>query len=136
MRVQLDPEDEPSVWNQDDADWLVGKYALIGITHVAADGETVTGQDQYHGRIESADSEKGIEMVCEGRWSGQKMMLPPDLAAFPPRRAWRVSAQILNRCRHRPRRARLLVDRRAGKRLTVSAIRPRLWTGAPPLARC
>ena len=21
-------------------------------------------------------------MVCEGRWSGQKMMLPPDLAAF------------------------------------------------------
>ena len=57
MRVQLDPEDDPSVWNQDDADWLVGKYALIGITHVAADGETVTGQDQYHGRIESADSE-------------------------------------------------------------------------------
>jgi hypothetical protein len=84
VRVQLDPEDDPSVWNQDDADWLVGKYALIGITHVAADGETVTGQDQYHGRIESADSEKGIEMVCEGRWSGQKMMLPPDLAAFHP----------------------------------------------------
>jgi hypothetical protein len=49
---------------------------------VAADGETVTGQDQYHGRIESADAEHGIEMACEGRWSGQKMTLPPDLAAF------------------------------------------------------
>ena len=80
--ARLELEDDPSVWNQDDADWLVGKYVLIGITHLAADGETVTGQDQYHGRIESADSEKGIEMVCAGRWLGQKMMLPPDLAAF------------------------------------------------------
>lgn len=77
-----EPEDDASIWNQDDADWLVGKYALVAIIHLAADGKTVTGHDQYHGRIESADQERGIEMACEGRWTGQKMMLPPDLAAF------------------------------------------------------
>jgi hypothetical protein len=77
-----EPGDDPAVWNEDDANWLVGKYVLVGITHVAADGHTVTGHDQYHGRIESADQEKGIEMACEGEWAGQKIMLPPDLAAF------------------------------------------------------
>ncbi len=77
-----EPGDDLTVWNEDDANWLVGKYALVGITHVAADGHTVRGQDQYHGRIESADQEKGIEMACEGEWAGQKIVLPPDLAAF------------------------------------------------------
>ncbi len=93
-------EDDFGVWNQDDADWLVGKYALIGITHMAADGETVTGQDQYHGRIESADQAKGIEMTCEGRWAGQKMTLPPDLAAFhraePGEYKLKASSDVVN----------------------------------------
>ena len=82
MRSNRPQLDDPTVWNQDDADWLVGKYALVGIVHVAADGATVTAQDQYHGRIESADQEKGFELACEGEWAGQTMTLPPDLAAF------------------------------------------------------
>lgn len=82
MRPSRHHYDDPTVWDQDDADWLVGKYALVGITHVAADGSTVTGQDQFHGRIESADQQNGFELACEGEWAGQKMTLPPDLAAF------------------------------------------------------
>jgi hypothetical protein len=77
-----EPEDDPHIWNQDEADWLIGKYALVGITQLAADGKTVKSKDQYHGTIQSADQDGGFELACEGKWAGRKMMLPPDLAAF------------------------------------------------------
>jgi hypothetical protein len=78
------PEELPPPWNQDEADALVGKYVLVGITWLAADGETVKNQGQYHGRIVSADASNGFQIECEGAFAGKTMGLPPDLRAFGP----------------------------------------------------
>lgn len=81
----MPPVDEPQgppAWDQDEADFLVGKYALVGVTYLASDGQTVTSQGQYHGRIVSAEEKVGIKIECEGKWAGQTMGLPPDLRAF------------------------------------------------------
>jgi hypothetical protein len=81
----MPPADEPGgppVWDQDEADFLVGKYALVGVTYLASDGKTVTSQVQYHGRVVSADEKNGIKIECEGKWAGQTLGLPPALSAF------------------------------------------------------
>ena len=78
------PSDGPPEWDQDEADWLVGKYTLVGITRVRADGSTLVSQAQYHGNIISADEKKGIEIECQGKWAGERMGLAPDLSAFRP----------------------------------------------------
>jgi len=75
------PRSAPA-WDPDEADWLVGKYTLVGITYLASDGKTVTSQGQYHGRIVSADKETGFRIECEGKWAGHPCCLPPDLSAF------------------------------------------------------
>ena len=74
--------DGPPIWDQDEADWLVGKYTLVGVTYLAPDGETVTSQAQYHGKIVSADSKSGFKIECEGEWAGKTLGLPPLLGAF------------------------------------------------------
>jgi hypothetical protein len=71
--------DEQGTWDQDDADGLVGQYALVGVTYLASDGATVKSQSQYHGRIVSADRGYGIQIACEGKWKGHVLGLPPDL---------------------------------------------------------
>ncbi len=55
---------------------------LVGLTYLASDGNTVTSQRQYHGRIVRVDGSKGIAVACEGKWAGETMELPPDLRAF------------------------------------------------------
>jgi hypothetical protein len=83
----MPPEQEndgPQAWDQGEADWLIGKYALVGVTWLAADGETVKTQGQYHGRITTADKQNGIKVESEGVHAGQTMGLPPDLRAFSP----------------------------------------------------
>jgi hypothetical protein len=72
----------PPQWDQSEADWLVGKTVLVGITHQLADGATVTSKEQYHGKIVRVDRESGIVVACEGARSGQSLKLPPDLRAF------------------------------------------------------
>ena len=67
---------------QDEAEGLIGQYALIGFTYVAADGETVTSQVQRHGTIISADPMNGIELRCEGAHAGETIKLPPHLQVF------------------------------------------------------
>ena len=74
----------PPAWDQEEADWLVGKYVLVGVTYLESDGETVKSQGQYHGRIVSADRTAGIAIECEGKWAGKTMCLPPILEAFHP----------------------------------------------------
>lgn len=69
-------------WDQDDADWLIGKYVLAGITWMAADGQTVTDQSQYHGRVVAVSEKDGVRIACEGQRAGEFMTLPPDLRAF------------------------------------------------------
>ena len=73
------PGEEP--WDDDEAEWLLGQYALIGVTWAYNDGETV---GQYHGRIVSADRVNGIAIMCEGRWEGEMLVLPPATGWFEP----------------------------------------------------
>jgi hypothetical protein len=79
---QPDDSDERPSWDQDKADWLIGKHVVIGITRLASDGRTVKAQSQYHGKIISADEIDGFKIECEGAWAGKTMTLPPDLRAF------------------------------------------------------
>jgi hypothetical protein len=74
--------DGPIKWDQDEAEGLVGLLVLVGLTYLASDGNTVTSQSQYYGRILSVDETKGFEIVCEGKWAGKTMTLPPVLQAF------------------------------------------------------
>jgi hypothetical protein len=76
-----DPDDVP--WDQERADLLLGKYALVGVTYTEAD-DTVLSHAQYHGRIVSVDRKTGIKIECEGIWAGHSMGLPPALSAFNP----------------------------------------------------
>jgi hypothetical protein len=76
-----DPDEWP--WDQKRADWLLGKYVLVGVTYTEAD-DTVIMHAQYHGRIVSVDRKTGIKIACEGVWAGQSMGLPPALNSFRP----------------------------------------------------
>jgi len=78
------PADGRPPWDQEEADWFIGKYVLVGITYLKSDGETAKEQAQYHGRIVSADREKGFAIECEGAWAGRTMGLPPVTQAFFP----------------------------------------------------
>jgi hypothetical protein len=60
---------------------LLGKYVVIGITRVAADGTTELEKVQHHGRIALVDPDDGIKVVLS---DGEVMTLPPDLDAFRP----------------------------------------------------
>src|SRR4051794_14918249 len=78
-----DPDGLPK-WNQEEADDLVGRYVLVGMTYLKADGKTVKSKAQYHGRIVSADRHTGFQIRCEGKWEGRTMGLPPILDIFRP----------------------------------------------------
>jgi hypothetical protein len=69
-------------WDQDEAEWLLGKSIVIGFTYLASDEKTVTSQHQFHGRITKAHSSVGLTIECEGVSAGKTIVLPPDLSAF------------------------------------------------------
>jgi hypothetical protein len=91
--------DDPPVWDQDEADRLVGRYVLVGITSLKADGETVISQAQYHGRIVSADRRIGFKVECEGKWKGHSTGLPPHISVFqsakPGKYTFRETGEIV-----------------------------------------
>jgi hypothetical protein len=80
----LEASDGPPQWDQEEADWLVGKYVLVGITWLEPDEKTVKARGQYHGKIVAADREKGFKIECGGAWAGKALGLPPALEAFRP----------------------------------------------------
>jgi len=59
-------------------DDIVGKYVLIGLTYVDADGQVIR-QEQEHGRIIEAN-ENDVTVRLAG--SNEETWLPPDLDAF------------------------------------------------------
>ena len=81
---ESDENDWPPAWDQEEADRLIGKYALVGVTWLRPDGVTVTKQDQYHGRIVAADQDTGIRIDGEGAFAGETRHFPPDPTAFVP----------------------------------------------------
>jgi hypothetical protein len=77
-----DGESDRPAWDQEEADDFVGLIVLVGVTYVEADGQTVTSQAQYYGRIVGVDRIRGIEVACEGKWAGKTMTLPPALRSL------------------------------------------------------
>ena len=57
---------------------LLGKYVLVGITRVAADG-TLLEKTECHGRIALVDGDLGIKVVLA---DGDVLTLPPDPDSF------------------------------------------------------
>lgn len=75
-------DDNPPEWNQEKADLLIGKYVLVGVTHLTFDGQTVTSRNEYHGRLATAEPGIGFSIQCEGKRAGTTFRLPPDLRVF------------------------------------------------------
>ena len=57
---------------------LLGKYVLIGITRISAEGELLE-QGECHGRIALVDPDLGIRVVLS---DGEVLTLPPDVDSF------------------------------------------------------
>ena len=64
------------------ADIYLGKYILVGVTYVDADG-TVEESVQMHGTVESA-SQDGIKLALKGERAGQSWTMPADPSAITP----------------------------------------------------
>lgn len=75
------PELPPALFSDDEAETLVGKTVLVGITVLSADNE-VTERRQFSGRIESVDPESGVHV--RRRDTDQLEWLPPDPRAYEP----------------------------------------------------
>jgi hypothetical protein len=68
-------------WDGERARALVGKYALVGVSFLDAEGNLLS-QAQRHGRLIEVDEDRGIAIrfVAHGRsWDGEVYRLPPDL---------------------------------------------------------
>ena len=57
---------------------LLGKYVLIGITRISAEGDLLE-EGQCHGRIALVDPDLGIKVVLS---DGEVLILPPDPDSF------------------------------------------------------
>ena len=66
------------LWMMRDPDSLLGKYVLIGLTRLAADG-TFLEKGERHGRIALVDQGAGIKVVLA---DGEVLTLPPNPDAF------------------------------------------------------
>ena len=72
-------DDGRPVWDEDDAQGLIGATVLIGITRKLADG---LAQEQFHGRIKSVHETNGIVVALDGARTGEDYRLPADLASL------------------------------------------------------
>jgi hypothetical protein len=73
------------VWDQAQADQLLGASVIIGLTILTPSG-ALESQKQMHGTIQTVDSENGFEVALSGTHFGETYWLPPDLSAFQPAR--------------------------------------------------
>jgi len=74
-------DDGRPLFDQAFAKELIGKYVLVGITRMGADGGNVE-MTQYHGTIVSADANDGFRIELCGEREGEYEWLPADTSAF------------------------------------------------------
>lgn len=73
-------DDKPQ-WDDAEAQKLIGKRVLVGLTILDADEELLE-QKQFHGTIVDADARRGIGIQLE---QGEELYrLPPDLTSVHP----------------------------------------------------
>jgi hypothetical protein len=73
-------------WKKRQAQDLIGKYVLVGLTFTDADGRVVD-QVQRHGTVEQVDPEAGVQIRLQSPgngWDRELYWLPPDLGSFEP----------------------------------------------------
>ena len=91
--------DRRFAWDEARAQGLLGKRALVGITYLDVDGETVTGQIQLHGIIITVDRDNGIELSLGGGNEGKSFWLPAATGPFedaqPGEYALRATGEVL-----------------------------------------
>jgi len=71
-----DIDDRP-VWDAELAERLLERRLLIGLTYIDESGEFVK-QEEFCGRVESADQRGGILLCLEGERAGERCKLPQD----------------------------------------------------------
>ena len=76
----MSEEDRP-VWDDDQAQAILGKRVLVGLTYSDADGPR---QEQMFGVVTHADRKNGIVLTLQGDRDGEIYRLPPDPSAFHP----------------------------------------------------
>jgi hypothetical protein len=73
-------------WNKKQAQDLIRKYVLVGLTFTDADGRVID-QVQRHGIVEQVDPGAGVQLRLQSPgniWDGELYWLPPDLGSFQP----------------------------------------------------
>lgn len=60
---------------------IQGKYLLIGISYIDAEGN-IESQQQLHGTVERSSREEGIVVQLKGFFKGEKVQLPPDTTSI------------------------------------------------------
>ena len=75
-----DIADRP-VWDETIAEDVVGKVVLVGLTYLESDGKVIE-QQQFFGKVKSADRRKGILLSLQGQRLGDQYNLPPDTRAL------------------------------------------------------
>jgi hypothetical protein len=80
----LAPGDQsPAPWSDEIAQIILGKYAIVNVTYMDSDWQTIKSRAQYHGLIVEASPKTGIVIECQGLWAGETMTLPPILCFLP-----------------------------------------------------
>jgi hypothetical protein len=73
-------------WKKKQAQDLIGKYVLVGLTFADAEGRVID-QMQRHGTVEQVDPGAGVQIRLQSPgniWDGELYWLPPDLGSFQP----------------------------------------------------
>ena len=77
------PPNATPQWDAERAAWLLGRQVLVGVTHLAPNGKSVVGKEQFLGLIMAATEGVGVQVVClTGDNEGKTVMLPPVTAAY------------------------------------------------------
>ena len=69
------------VWNEALARQLPGKVLLVGMTYFDGNGQFIE-QQEFFGRVVSANERNGILLNLEGRRAGEQYNLPPDMRSI------------------------------------------------------
>lgn len=77
MNTVTEESHSSEVWDEALALELLGKLLLVGLTFSDSDG-TPKQQEQFWGRVVTADQQAGIQLLLKGGRSGESFYLPPD----------------------------------------------------------
>jgi hypothetical protein len=71
------------VWEPALAKAVRGKVLLVGITYLSAEGQLLE-QQQFFGKVASANSKRGVLLSLLGTRAGEQYNLPPDTRSINP----------------------------------------------------